>query len=197
LEELRAQRHSALFGGWALFDDRLAEMVGQIPELKVSLRGLANEEFLTNFQDIAATWVAGLSPQSEVIQHLFKIVRSLATQGKVIVVGRAGACLTRSIPGGIHLRLVAPLRVRIRHLCTHLGLSEVEAASVVAERDNARAALVKTYFHRDIEDPLLYDAVWNTETVPPTVIAATVVRWMEARWKTHHRLPARRVLKVR
>jgi cytidylate kinase len=98
----------------------------------------------------------------------------------VIIVGRAGASLTRHLPGGLHLRLVASLPARVRRMMAVKDVSEKEARRAVAERDRARADLVESYFHRDINDPLLYDMVWNTETMAPDVIAATTLRGVEA-----------------
>ncbi len=173
-------RPKALFEGWSLFDERLAEMVAENPALKVSLKGLAEEDFVSGIQDMVSSWIAGLSPQSAVVAHLFKVIRGLASQGKVIIVGRAGACLTRAMPLGVHLRLMAPLDVRLRRVRAALGASEKEARRVVSDHDRARAALVKTYFHQNIDDPLLYDLVWNTGTVPVEVIASTTLRAVES-----------------
>lgn len=180
LEKTQGTRPAAIFGGWSLFADRLAERVAENPALKVSLRGLAEEEFASGIQDMVSSWIAGLSPQSVVVGHLFKVIRSLAAGGKVIIVGRAGACLTRHLPGGMHLRLVSSLPTRVRRTMALKGVSEKEARRRVAERDRDRASLVKNYFHRDIDDPLLYDMVWNTETMAPEVIAATTLRGVEA-----------------
>jgi hypothetical protein len=180
LDRTLEARPKALFEGWSLFDERLAEMVAENPALKVSLKGLAEEDFASGIQDMVSSWIAGLSPQSAVVAHLFKVIRGLASQGKVIIVGRAGVCLTRSMPLGVHLRLMAPLDVRVRRVRAALEASEKEAHRVVADHDRARAALVKTYFHRDIDDPLLYDLVWNTDTVPIEVIASTTLRAVES-----------------
>lgn len=45
-------RPKALFEGWSLFDERLAEMVAENPALKVSLKGLAEEDLCRVFK----TW---------------------------------------------------------------------------------------------------------------------------------------------
>ena len=41
-------------------------------------------------------------------------VRALAEVGRVIIVGRGGVFITRDLPGGIHVRLVAPREWRVR-----------------------------------------------------------------------------------
>ncbi len=180
IEQTRVARPRAIFGGWSLCSQRLAEVMGKNPSLKVSLQGIAQEDFLSELQDMVSTWIAGLSPQSQVVSHLFKVVRAMAAQGRVIIVGRGGVCLTRHLPGGLHLRLVGSLDARIRRMAVAMNLSEKAASRMVADRDRARAALIKSYFHRDINDPLLYDLVINTDTLTPQVAAGTVLRAMEA-----------------
>lgn len=180
LDQTRITRPHTLFNGWSLLHDRLAELVAENPSLKVSLRGLAEEEFASGIQDMVSTWIAGLSPQSAVVAHLFQVIRSLAAGGKVIIVGRAGVCLTRHLPGGLHLRLVSSLPTRVRRVMEAKSLTEKDSRRVILDRDRARASLVKNYFHREIDDPLLYDMVWNTETLGPKVIAATTLRGVEA-----------------
>ena len=97
--------------------------------------------------------------------EMFKTIRKMAALGKVIIVGRGAVCLTRALPYGIHVRLVAPDRCRIRRMMEHLHLPEREAGEVVARMDNSRARLLKTYFSTDIRDPQLYDVTWNTDSV--------------------------------
>ena len=179
LEKMKTIKPHGLFNGWALFHDRLAEIVAKNTTLKVSIEGLAQEDFRTGIQDLVSTWISGLSPQSEVVRHLFKVIRSLAAGGKVIIVGRAGACLTRHLPGGLHVRLVSSMENRIRRLRSMFQITEAAAARLVTDRDRARAALVKTYFQRDINDPLLYDIVLNADTLSTEVMATTLLRAVE------------------
>jgi cytidylate kinase len=106
-------------------------------------------------------------------------MRTPANRGRVILLGRGGACLTHGFPGGVHIRLTAPKPVRVQRMRALLNLSEKEALRMMEERDRSRAALVRRYFDKDINDPLLYDAVWNTEEVSIDAIAQTVLRWVE------------------
>jgi len=180
LEKTLLPKSRPVFGGWALFNQRLADVVAENPLLKVSPHGLVNEDFSTEFQDLMCSWIGGLSPQSEIVGYLFKVVRGLASQGRVIIVGRAGACLTRHLPGGLHLRLVASEESRVRRLVTLTKRSEKFAANYMVEKEKARARLIKSYFQRDINDPLLYDMVLNTDTLSTDTIANMVLRALEA-----------------
>ena len=103
------------------------------------------------------------------------MVRTLATVGNVIIVGRAGACATRGLPHGIHVRLIAPEPWRVARMRQLFGLSESEARQVMARQDRDRARLVTEHFQQDINDPLLYHAVWNTGMTPLEEIARSLI----------------------
>jgi cytidylate kinase len=90
-------------------------------------------------------------------------MKFLAQMGKLIIIGRGGACATAHLPRGIHIRLVAPVAYRIRRLKERLGTSEAEAKRLLEDYDEERAKFVRTRFGKDIQDPLLYHATWNTE----------------------------------
>lgn len=56
-----------------------------------------------------------------------------------------------------------------------MHLDEKKAKELILEQDKAREKLVKVYFGKNIENSLLYDAVWNTETVSMETIARAIV----------------------
>jgi cytidylate kinase len=113
--------------------------------------------------------------------EIFRTIRTLATVGKVIVVGRGGVCVTRDLPNGVHVRLVAPPSVRILRMMELLHLSANEARELVSRTDRSRAKLIKTYFSKDIRDPRLYDVTWNTDSVSIEEIAASVIGLISSR----------------
>ncbi len=177
------QEKNPLFDDWQMFDHELCMKILQDPKLKVSLRALLNEEYHSQIADMIYELIEGYSPQSKVVATIFQALRTLATFGKVILVGRAGSCVTRALPGGVHVRLVDAKPNRIRRMEEIFHLTEEQAKKQVQEQDVARARLVKDYFNRDIEDPLLYDVVWNTDTVPMEMIAEGILQMVKARAK--------------
>lgn len=151
-----------LFRGWQVFDQEIWKKVLEDPKMKVSVKALMTEEYLSQLEDILFNLFERQTPQDVVIHRIFQLLRTLASYGKVILVGRAGACVTRSLPSGIHVRLVASEPNRANRMVRLLHVDEKEARRVMEECDRSRARLVRDYFKRDIADPLLYDVVWNT-----------------------------------
>jgi cytidylate kinase len=101
--------------------------------------------------------------------------------GKVILMGRGGVSITRDLASGVHIRLVAPRDTRVQRTMGNLGISEKEAARWVDDQDRSRARMVKSRFKQNIDDPLLYDAVWNTDTVPLDAIARYVTEMVRGK----------------
>lgn len=166
------QRQAAeVFAGWNLFDVVTYEGFGNDPELQATLDAVAKEEYHSEVTDLCLEIISNLPQQYVVYKKLFTTMRKLAAMGKVILIGRAASCVTRGIPGGIHLRLVAPEAIRVERIMKQEHLDKAAATAWVHRHDRERAHLVRDFFSRDIEDPLLYDAVWNTDTTSVVEIA--------------------------
>ena len=54
------------------------------------------------------------------------------------------------------------------------SISEREASRWVDDQDRSRRRMVSSRFGKDIDDPLLYAAVWNTDDLSLEVIARCV-----------------------
>ena len=178
LEELGARKEDS-FQGWQRFNQELCRKIAEEPGLKVPLDSLLKFECRSQVEDMMEEIIVGSTPQDAVNKKIFQLIRTLAAFGKVIIVGRGGVCLTRALPLGIHLRLVAPLEARIKRMADLLSLHEKKAKELVLEQDKSRARLMKYYCNKNIDDPLLYDAVWNTGTVPLDRIARSIVMLIE------------------
>jgi len=173
------------WAGWQVFDQRLCELVLEKKDLKVSLDALLEERYQNQIGEFVLELFGRQSPQDLVIKRVAETVRSLAMLGKAIIVGRAGAFVTRDLPVGVHIRLVAPDPFRIRTLMQQEGISESEAKKLMSQRDQNRERLLKNHFNAEIEEPLLYDVVWNTERVAAETIAAATVELIRAQQRAH------------
>ena len=66
----------------------------------------------------------------------------MAERGDVILVGRAGNCFLRDDPRAFHVRLVAPLPVRLRRVMEYRWVRESVAKKLIAESDAQRRQLL-------------------------------------------------------
>jgi cytidylate kinase len=105
----------------------------------------------------------------------------LALIGKVIIVGRGGSLITADLPQGIHIRLVAPEAHRVVWMMKRFKINKEEARETVQNQDRDRKKLIKLFFNRDIDDPLLYDMVWNTGKVELDVVTRATLDLIKRR----------------
>ena len=116
--------------------------------------------------------MVGLHPPLWELEHrVAEAIMKFAKLGCVILSGRAAHLITRDLPGGLHIRLVAPLPIRIKRAQQSLGYSPDSARQYVLENDNARERHLQTQFEHHANDPLLYDLVVNTAHTSPETLA--------------------------
>lgn len=135
--------------------------------------------------------LVGLHPNIwTLIQKVHETQRRLATQGHVILVGRAAHLSTATVAGGLHVRTIAPTPLRIRQLAQTHGLSEEMAARHIERCDRARRLYAAQHYSVSLENPHQYDLVLNMEKLSLEQAADVMVRNLPISAATEPRLPA-------
>jgi len=153
---------------WAVWDQELGERVAAehgIPLARVQ----ALEESTPNWLEEALGTLVVSSPATSehaIYRRVAMTIRALCEMGRVIVVGRGGNFITASLPGGVHLRLVAPLERRIEWIAKTKNLTAEAAAKWVSQTESARAAFFRRYFPRKPLSPETFNATYNTAATP-------------------------------
>src|SRR5215510_10901921 len=91
-----------------------------------------------------------------------EIMRKLASQSRVIFLGRGSQVIFKDREDALHIRLVAPLELRIKRVAEMLNVSIKEAAKNVAEVDKSRAAYLHDFYSVDVNDAKSYHLTINT-----------------------------------
>jgi cytidylate kinase len=81
----------------------------------------------------------------EVRQRITLILRDLAREGHVILVGQGGGAVTADLPGGLSLRFEAPHDWRVRQICHMMKVDPEEAGEKILREDRERDALLAIY----------------------------------------------------
>ncbi|MCR4415496.1 MAG: cytidylate kinase-like family protein, partial [Thermoguttaceae bacterium] len=115
------------------------------------------------------------------IEALGEIMRQLADRGDVILVGRAGHCFLRDDRRAFHVRLVAPMPVRVRRVMEYRWVREGVAKKLIAESDAQRRSFYESYFGVDWANPLEYHLTVNSGRLGPMAVdlvsAAAARHW--------------------
>jgi hypothetical protein len=147
---------------WTVFDRELMEKVLADHNLPKYLAKFLPEDRASRVEDTLADIFGVHPPAQTVVTQSAETMLQLAELGSAILVGRAGNIVTAKLPHVLHVRLMAPLDDRIERICRDDHKTLSEARRFCLEEEQARTRYVKTYFHANINDPLLYHLIINT-----------------------------------
>jgi len=153
--------------GWRLIDDAfIAEIARSIRASPEAVR--SHEEMVDPWfhRIVRALWRGGYEGavtraeaeplDSDGIARLWNgVIRHAAELGSCVVVGRGGQCLLQGHPDAFHVKVYAPMSLRVQNL----KIREPEGADLVAaatNQDRRRAEYIRHYFDQDWMNPHLY-----------------------------------------
>ena len=109
-----------------------------------------------------------------------KVIRNIASEGNVIIVGRGGVAITRDIEKSFHIHLEAPLEWRGMRVSEKFSMSIEEAKKYACEIDRKRQEF-RDFFHGKGSDYSSYDVKFNCMTFTVEEIIQAIIRMMQLR----------------
>jgi cytidylate kinase len=109
------------------------------------------------------------------LQALESVVRELARGRSLVIQGRGSQFILREDPQALHVQAVASPEVRVKRIMQDRKLNQEIAKQEIARFDNSARRFVKRYFQAELEDPVHYDLVINTERISFEAAASIVV----------------------
>jgi cytidylate kinase len=150
---------------WTLFDKNLIKLVIEEHHMPEDFKHYIDETKFSELQSVFEQ-ICGLHPStSKLMTKTCRTILNLAAIGYVVLIGRGANILTRSLPGGFHVRLIADVDWRLRNLEKNNNLTRKEAIRFLETEDNNRREYVKKIFNKDVGDIFLYDLIINTGKV--------------------------------
>jgi cytidylate kinase len=160
---------------WALFDHNLVERVMEDHDLPQTIEKYMPEDVPFELTGVVEE-ILGLHPDTwTLVQKMTKTILRLATAGNVIIIGRGANIITSRHPNVLHVRLVAPPDLRVRRVQESNNLDASAAGAYVHDSDRARRRYVSKHFDADIDDPLKYHIVINTDRTPFKIAVQLIV----------------------
>ena len=147
---------------WTYFDRELIEKVLDDHNLPKQINKYMKEDKYRYLSEDVNV-LLGLHPsQRTLLQKISESILQLARMGKVIIVGRGANIITAKLKNSFHVRLVAPLPNRVRHIMKIENLNKKDAEAFVKHKDKARREYIKSSFSKNVEDIEMYHIVVNT-----------------------------------
>jgi len=159
---------------WTYFDRQLIEKILEDHHLPKQISKYLIEDKYNHVSSVVNE-VLGLHPSQWTLLHqTTETVLQLARMGKVVIVGRGGNIITSKLKNAFHVRLIAPLKNRIKYIMDVNKMNRQDAEVNIKKEDVARRKFLKSNFSRDSENPELYHIVLNTNLLTYEESAAVV-----------------------
>lgn len=108
------------------------------------------------------------------------VIRSIAAEGNIIVIGRAGVVLTKDIMQSLHVSLEAPMEWRSLMISERYDLSFAEARKSVIEMDKKRARFRESFEGKNT-DYTWFDVTFNRMSLTENEIISAIIKMMETK----------------
>ena len=170
---------------WKVWERELVEKVAADHHMASEVVGALGQRGRNWFEDFVRGLTISAGPPEElnVYRHVAATIRALAQAGRAIIIGRGAVHITADIPGGVHVRIVAPWGYRVWRLAEELGISREEAAKEIERLEQEREQFYRRYWQHHAPTPEVFSITLNgvagdaehlAECVLPLVEAAIV-----------------------
>ncbi len=167
--------------GYVLFDEEIVEMIAL--EANVSpdwvnyiADEMGGEGFLTRslsrlgpfrkgYVDVAMEKNPGYIDGNLYISLLYRVIPRIASQDKVVIIGRGGQYILADHPDTYQFLMIADLEHRINFMMEHYNLDRDQAQHVVKKQGKRRLHLYRYFARTDYDQPSLYHIVFNMNRI--------------------------------
>ena len=159
------QSHTLAKRQWTIFDRNLIEKVLEDHHLSKRIAEFLPEGHKSLFAETIEKWRGLHPPTATIVKQTTETIWNLAASGYVILVGRAANVITQKLDNVFHARLVGSLENRIARVEEVYEMGRTDAREFIKSQDAARRRYMKEHFDREIDDPLLYHMIINTDEI--------------------------------
>lgn len=149
--------------GFDFFHRDIIHRISESARISTTVVESLEKERLSGVQDFIASVVQDQYIHPSIyLEHLMKVVGTIAKHGRAVIVGR-GANFIIPPEDRFAVRVIAPLETRVENVARRFGVPTDTAKRRVTVRESKRRAFVRQSFNADINDPIHYDMTLNTQ----------------------------------
>ncbi len=161
---------------WSVVDNELISLVAERAGLSAAEVARRDERVPSFVERLAQTLAvssqefalaqpdqAALMPEPEIVKVTEAVVREVAAQGRVVLVGRAASAVLTRRHDVLHARVVASRSWRAAQVADREKIDAATAEKRVEAMDHQRSRYHREYYSRDWADPVHYHLTLNTE----------------------------------
>lgn len=158
----------------SIIAERAAKALGYHLADRNTLEQILTDYGLMEFEEVYASipsfWdrfdAQRMERRSVVIDMLNKAIEALAHHGNTVIVGRGGFAVLAGLADVLHVRVQAPLPLRVRRITADPAFAEPSKAELaIKESDRIQKAFVKSVYDGDLELSRGFDLVIDTSKI--------------------------------
>jgi cytidylate kinase len=177
-----AKRLSTPADPWKVWERELVEKVAADNHMASEVVGALGRTGRNWFEDFVRGLSISAGPPEElaVYRHVAATIRALAQAGRAVVIGRGAVHITADMPGGVHVRVVAPWGYRVWRLAEELHVSRDEAAKEIERLEHERDLFYRRYWQHHAPTPEAFSITLNAVAGDAEHLAECVLPLVEA-----------------
>lgn len=176
----KRQKENAL-KKWKFINKEIVEEMGK----KLEINPVAASTLLSAGQkglveDVLKSFSPPYVTNLKIKKTLNDVIKTMAMEGKLVIVGRGSAAILHGHPDTLHVRLQAPVEWRIQEISNSKNMTEDQAKNLLTETDKRRTALIEMLLGHKLEMNI-FDLVFNCSTIGNDEVVKSVISILESR----------------
>ncbi len=161
--------------GIPVYDREIVEHIATTEKVHVEVVDSLDEKSQSRVDDYVLNLFRERNfDQSDYVRALTHTITSLWAHGSCVMIGRGASHIVWR-KRLLAVRMVAPYAQRVHRAQDLLKLDKAAAQKYIQRTDAERAAFIRRYFAKDIDDPVNYDMVLNSAGLDIDRMARLVV----------------------
>jgi len=157
------------------YDKTIVDLIVKKTKKRKDLIQSLDEQSLSFLEETLATFFSKKKISSpSYFRGLVKVFLTLGQKGNCVILGR-GANFILPSEHSLKVRIIAPLKVRIKSAMVYEGYKKQRAQNEIKKLHFNRKDFIKKYFFKDISNANYYDLVINTKNLSLEEAAETAV----------------------
>ncbi len=108
-------------------------------------------------------------------------IMEAALADNVVIMGRGSNWLLKDVPHALHIRIVAPMDLRIERLMKREKFSREAALHLIKKSDHDRSCYAHTVYERDWSNPEDFDIVFDTGKLSSEEIIGLIIAMLPSK----------------
>lgn len=179
--------------GLRVFDRELVDEIARRLQVDPDIVFQFDEVSQGAVQSLLWDWRAHIN-EEKYIRYLRQALNRIAAENNAVVIGR-GANFVLRCSKCLHVRIVAPIKLRTQIYRSYFDVTEREAERRIRLEDKEKQTFIHRLYGAEIDNPENYDLVINLAGLTPEMATELIVRAARMRVAEHMPLDARATFK--